>query len=110
VKEVKEKERFEVLLEDIKDKVQLVLEGHGTLDNKIENVRQELGGKIEAVKSDLKQELGGKMDHLDEKVERFGKHLSATAVASYALLSDVQKDDQGVKQQLDEHVCQPVHR
>jgi len=33
------KERFEILLEEIKSDVRLVLEGHGALDKKIEDVK-----------------------------------------------------------------------
>ena len=37
------KERYEALVEDIKSDVQLVFEGHSTLDEKIEVLRQDMG-------------------------------------------------------------------
>jgi len=49
-----------VPLEDIKEKVELILEGHATLNNKIDRVEENLeekiellGAKIDAVASDL---------------------------------------------------------
>ncbi len=36
----KEKEKFEVLLEEIKGDVKAVLEGHAVLDKKIDNVKE----------------------------------------------------------------------
>ena len=39
---IKEKERFEVLLEEISGDVKLVLEGHGIMNRKIDDTRQEL--------------------------------------------------------------------
>ncbi len=42
-----EKAHFEILPEDIKEKVELILEGHSVLNNKIDRVHQDLGEKIE---------------------------------------------------------------
>jgi hypothetical protein len=41
-----EKEHFEILLEDIKEKVELILEGHAALDSKIDRVENNLEEKI----------------------------------------------------------------
>jgi len=73
-----EKERFEVLLEEIKGKVQLVLEGHGVLDKKMGELQQEIGNL------DKKQDLYYKMLNHDIK--------------------EVDKKVEGIKQTLDEHV------
>lgn len=54
----KEKERFEILLEEIKGKVDLVLEGHGVLDKKIEDVKdmvREVDLKVEDTGKAVKQ-------------------------------------------------------
>lgn len=37
-----EKERFEVLLEEVRHELRVVAEGHGTLDQKIDRMAQEL--------------------------------------------------------------------
>jgi len=47
---IEKKERFEILLEEIRDDVKLVLEGHGALDKKIEDVKdliKEVDTKVE---------------------------------------------------------------
>ena len=45
----RKKERYEVLYEDIKSMVQLVLEGHSTLDQKIETLRGDVRGVKEGL-------------------------------------------------------------
>ncbi len=40
------KDRLEILLEDIRGKFDLVLEGHDTLRKEIQDTREELGEKI----------------------------------------------------------------
>lgn len=81
-----EKERFEILLEEVRDGVKLVAEGHGTirsemrqmeerLTEKIEEnngaikwVAKDLGRKIEEVKDELK-EVKEKVDKIDHTLE-----------------------------------------
>ncbi len=41
-KQALQKEHLEILLEDIQDKVQTIAEGHGVLNNKIDNLTNEL--------------------------------------------------------------------
>jgi chaperonin cofactor prefoldin len=62
------KEHFEVLLEDIKGKVELILEGHASLDKKIDNVHDDLSEKIQlnSIKIDA---LGNRMDSLERKFD-----------------------------------------
>ena len=59
----RKKERYEVLFEEIASKVQLVLEGHSTLDQKIEALHREVGG--------VKEELG----HVEKAVTENNRHL-----------------------------------
>jgi hypothetical protein len=61
---IKEKERFEILLEEIRGDVKLVLEGHGDLNKKIDDTAQALkdeidmvGKKLDAVHASLKNEV-----------------------------------------------------
>jgi peptidoglycan hydrolase CwlO-like protein len=57
------KERFEILLEEIKGDVKLVLEGHGALDKKIDDVR------------DLIKEVDAKVDDTGKAVKDLAKTL-----------------------------------
>ena len=59
----RKKERYEVLFEEIESKVQLVLEGHSTLNQKIEALRQDVGG--------VKEELG----HVEQAVTENNRRL-----------------------------------
>ena len=68
------KERFEILLEEIKDKVQLVLEGHGVLDKKMGELKQEIGNLDK--KQDLYyKRLNHDIKEVDKKVERIKQTL-----------------------------------
>jgi len=52
------KERFELLLEEIRGDVKLVLEGHGVLDKKIDDVKdliKEVDTKVEDTKKAVKE-------------------------------------------------------
>jgi hypothetical protein len=74
------KDHLEILLEDIRGKFDLVLEGHDTLFKEIQDTREELGEKINLV--DLKVEtlnkkidgvdanLNQKIDSVEEKLDR----------------------------------------
>ena len=63
-KERRGKERYEVLFEDIKSRVQVVLENHSTLDRKIEALHQDMGG--------VKEELGHVENAVSENNKRLG--------------------------------------
>ena len=62
--EDRKKERYEVLYEEIKSMVQVVLEGHSTLHQKFETVRQEVRG--------MKEELGYVEKAVTESSKRLG--------------------------------------
>ncbi len=62
-----EKEHFEILLEDIKEKVDLILEGHATLNSKIDRVEDNLKEKIgmlDAKIDSVHNRLSAKIDGL----------------------------------------------
>ena len=72
------KERYEVLCEEMSSKVQLVLEGHSMLDQKIEGLRQDVKG--------VKEELGHveaavtqTNQRLETLIDRFNVHERAHA-------------------------------
>ena len=63
-----EKDNLEILLEDIRGKFDLVLEGHEVLRKEIRDTRTELGEKIQFV--DFKVDaVGQRVEALDQRVE-----------------------------------------
>lgn len=68
----KKMERFELLLEEIRDNVKTVAEGHEVIRLEMRRMEGRLTEKIEGNKSAVKfaaKQLGGKIDKVDEKLE-----------------------------------------
>ena len=63
-----EKEHVEVILEDIQSKFELVLEGHDTLNRKIDNVAADL--------AEHKEQTAFLLNRLNEKIDRVENRLS----------------------------------
>ena len=103
-----EKDHLEILLEDIREKFDLVLEGHDglrkeirdtreelcekinlvdfkveTLNQKIDGVRDSLNHKIDGVQSNLNQKIDGVQDSLNRKIDgvrdELGRKIDAVA-------------------------------
>jgi len=86
-----EKDRLEILLEDIRGKFDLVLEGHDVLHKDIMDTREELcekvnlvdfkvetlNQKIHGVRDGLNQKIDGVCDELGEKIDAVAADLSA---------------------------------
>jgi hypothetical protein len=69
------KDHLEIILEDIRGKFELVLEGHDVLHKEIRDTRVELCEKISLV--DFKVDaLSQRVDELDRKVDGMGKSLT----------------------------------
>ena len=78
-----DKDHMEILLEDIRGKFDLVLEGHDTLRKEIRGTREELcekinlvdfkvetlNQKIDGVRDDLNQKIDGVRDELGQKID-----------------------------------------
>ena len=67
-----EKDNLEIILEDIRGKFDLVLEGHDSLRQEIRNTRQELCEKITLVDfkvETLNQKIDNVHDKLDQKID-----------------------------------------
>ena len=96
-----DKERFEMLLEEIRDKVQFIAEGHGVLQSQISGLQDQMGdmqSQISGFRSDMFQmenRLSKRIDNLDIKIDFVHSSLKATFYA----LND----------KLDEHIKQPAH-
>ena len=85
-----EKNHLEILLEDIRGKFDLVLEGHDTLRQEIQDTREELGEKInlvdfkvetlnqkiDGVRDDMSQKIDGVRDELGQKIDGVESRLS----------------------------------
>jgi hypothetical protein len=92
---VKEKERFEVLLEEIRGDVKLVLEGHDVLNKKIDGVKRELKEEIGIVSSRV-DSVGSRVDSVSKKLDvvhaSLKNEIKATATAvKYELDSRITK-------------------
>lgn len=61
--------RLEILLEDIQSKLDLVLEGHAMLNNKIDHVAADLGERLTKVEK--------RLDHLEKKFNLMADELAA---------------------------------
>jgi archaellum component FlaC len=93
-----EKDNLEILLEDIRGKFELVLEGHDVLRKEIKDTREELcekinvvdfkvgvlNQKIDNVHDQLNQKIDNVHDQLNQKIDRvrdgLGKKIDAVAV------------------------------
>jgi outer membrane murein-binding lipoprotein Lpp len=78
------KEHFEILLEDIKEKVDLILEGHATLNSKIDRVEDNieekiemLDAKIDSVHNRLNAKIDSVHDRLSAKIDGVANDLAA---------------------------------
>src|SRR3990172_8990802 len=81
-----EKDHLEILLEDIREKFDLVLEGHGALHKEIRDTREELCEKINLVDfkvETLNQKIDGVQDSLNRKIDgvrdELGRKIDAVA-------------------------------
>jgi archaellum component FlaC len=86
-----EKDHLEILLEDIRGKFDLVLEGHDTLHKEIQDTRgklcekinlvdfkvETLNQKIDGVRDDLNQKIDGVRDELGQKIDAVAADLAA---------------------------------
>ena len=78
-----DKDHLEILLEDIREKFDLVLDGHGALHKEIRDTREELcekinlvdfkvetlNHKIDGVRDDLNHKIDGVHDNLNHKID-----------------------------------------
>ena len=74
------KDHLEILLEDIRGKFDLVLEGHDVLHKEIRDTREELCEKINSVDfkvETLNQKIDGVRDTLGQKIDAVASDLTA---------------------------------
>jgi chromosome segregation ATPase len=85
-----EKDHLEILLEDIRGKFDLVLEGHSSLHAEMQSMRQDLGEKIEHVDFKvgiLNQKIDGVEASLSARIDGIEASLSARIDGVEASLS-----------------------
>jgi hypothetical protein len=70
-----EKERFEIILEDINRKMDLLVEGHQNLDQKIDRVAGELRSEMSQMRGELQAEMIGIRDGLRGEMKQMGDGL-----------------------------------
>jgi len=66
------KERFELLLEEIRDDVKAVAEGHSVIRREMQEMKTELKADIKEVNGKIEftaKQLGDKIDRVDQKLE-----------------------------------------
>jgi len=67
-----EKERFEVLLEEIKRDIKAVAEGHGVIRREMQEIKNDLKTDIKELGSTIKfvaRDLGEKIDKVGQRLE-----------------------------------------
>ena len=85
----KKKERFEMLLEEIRDKVQTIAEGYDILNNKMDKIHANLDNKI---------------SKLDIKIDRVNISLGAKIEAVHdSLKNEIRVTGFALQDKLDEH-------
>ncbi|MDI7260438.1 MAG: hypothetical protein QME90_11020 [Thermodesulfobacteriota bacterium] len=75
-----DKDHLEILLEDIRGKFDLVLEGHDVLRKEIRDTHEELREKINSVDfkvETLNQKIDGVRDELGQKIDAVAEDLTA---------------------------------
>ncbi len=90
-----EKDHLEVLLEDIRGKFDLVLEGHDALHKEIKDTREELCEKINLVDFKvgvLNQKIDSVHDKLDQKIDSVRNELGQKIDAVAADLAAHRRD------------------
>jgi len=106
----KERERFEILLEETKSNFKSLLDGHAVLNNKIDHLDEKLNDKIDG----LDKKLSFRIDNLDKKADYLDKKLDTVhnslkneiKVTAYAIKDDLTR----VEKKLDAHLRQPAHQ
>jgi len=94
-----EKDNLEILLEDIRGKFDLVLEGHSSLHKRIDKAEQNLNDKIslldfkvDAIHDKLDRKIDAVHDKLDRKIDSVEDRLSRKIDAVAADLSAHRRD------------------
>ena len=104
VREPGEKERFEVLLEEVRHDFQILADGHIALDERIDRVANESLARDTSMDQKLEhvvQVLSQRLSALDEKTTRLFGGLSERMDAGFA---ELQTALQSLGNQLNEHV------
>jgi len=69
-KKVLKKEHFEILLEDIQDKLKFVVEGHSILNKKIDDLTNELHTSLKSTRDELIFLIKASIDKTEERLTK----------------------------------------
>ncbi|MFH1683791.1 MAG: hypothetical protein ABIA67_02780 [Candidatus Margulisiibacteriota bacterium] len=94
----KKKERFEVLLEEIRDKVQIIAEGHNVLLNGQETLHSEIKGTKSEMKQ-MEERLGNRISGAENKLDKKIDYVHASLKSTFYALNE----------KLEDHIKQPSH-
>jgi hypothetical protein len=110
-------ERAEILLENMRGDIKLVLEGHSVLDKKIENLKETLDKKIEDVKwlvKEVDKKVEDRTRMLDKKIEDKIGMLDKKIEDKIGMLDKKVEDTRTIvkeiSRELKEHIRMPAHR
>ena len=80
--EPRPKERFEILVEELKSEFRAVAEGHGMLNRKIDDLRGEMNQEIGGLRGDMNEGFAGVNARIDSVAKDLGEHRADTEVHS----------------------------
>ncbi|MFH1362084.1 MAG: hypothetical protein ABIH69_05465 [bacterium] len=102
---MKEKERVEVLLEEIRDKVSLVAEGHEVLRSEMRQMEGRLSDRIDRVEVG-QFGLMNRIDRLETGQNSLGNKIDRVHTS---LKNEIKITGLAINDKLDEHIKQPSH-
>lgn len=116
---VKAKERFEILLEDVRDKINIVVEGHAALNDKFDRLKEEMTAKhsgfnrkLKLVHFSLKNEIKAASCALMDEIKTVKEDVKRVDEKVEITDKKVEKIDYNlnrVEGKLDEHMRMPAH-
>jgi F0F1-type ATP synthase membrane subunit b/b' len=95
----REKERFEMLLEEIRDRVNIIAEGHDVLRSEIKQVKTELSQEM----NNTEDRLTAKIEAGEGRLERKIDHVHAS------LKNEIKSTFYALDEKITEHIKQPSH-
>jgi phage tail tape-measure protein len=99
---IKERARFEVLLEEMRDKLQILAEGHSMLNSNMDSMRTDIKELRQGLRSEMKEmegRLNYKIDHVHSSLKQVHSSLKNEINVTYMALNE----------KIEDHIKQPSH-